>query len=238
MVLDYEGTLLNTRDAAERLGVSASRVRSLAKNGCLKTVRYGRNIYMTETSVERYAGLNRKQGRLFSPRIAFAALYLISDREADWLTASERYRLRKLLAGLDASRLMTLCDRRAEVRDYWCMDVRLRQVAGRIRLSAASGDIAHEFGLVETGNVEGYVTRDIADGLVSDNRLVEDSNPTNVRLHIIDGWMAEDTGDMPVGVCAADLASSNDIREKYAGLEKLENLLNGFKRSEQERNRG
>lgn len=231
MVLDYEGTLLNARDAAERLGVSATRVRSLAENGSLKTVRYGRNIYMTETSVERYAGLERKQGRLFSPRIAFAALYMVSGKDAGWLMPAERYRLRKRLRGMDSSMLISLCRKRAEVHDYWCRGSRMNRVRELIRLSSASGDLCRMFDLVSTENLEGYVHRERLGEIISEGRLIEEeSYRPSLRLHVFD-MKLPDSGDMPVGVCAADLAVSLDIREKYAGIEKLDSLLRRFRES-------
>lgn len=229
MVLDYEGTLFNARDAAERLGVSATRVRSLAENGSLKTVRYGRNLFVTETSVERYAGLDRRRGRLFSPRIAFAALYMISGKNVDWLTSAERCRLRKRLRGVDSSRLITLCCKRAEVHDYWCHGSRMDRVRERIRLSSASGDICRTFNLMYTENLEGYVPRDQLADVIAEGRLIEkESYHPSIRLHVLDINLP-DSGDMPVGVCAADLAVSLDIREKYAGIEKLDSLLRRFR---------
>lgn len=87
------------------------------------------------------------------------------------------------------------------------------------------------FDLVSTENLEGYVHRERLGEIISEGRLIEEeSYRPSLRLHVFD-MKLPDSGDMPVGVCAADLAVSLDIREKYAGIEKLDSLLRRFRES-------
>ena len=80
--------LLSTKEASERLDVSARRVRELAAKGTLESVGDGSRLYVTEESVRRFQSRIRRPGRLFSPRIAFAALYVLSGMTSGVGTAA------------------------------------------------------------------------------------------------------------------------------------------------------
>jgi excisionase family DNA binding protein len=56
-------TLLTTAEAAQRLGLSPSRIRHLVLEGRLKGTRYGRDILFTPADLDRFAALQRPNGR-------------------------------------------------------------------------------------------------------------------------------------------------------------------------------
>lgn len=57
-------------------------MRELAAKGTLESVGDGSRLYVTEESVRRFQSRIRRPGRLFSPRIAFAALICAIGRRA------------------------------------------------------------------------------------------------------------------------------------------------------------
>ncbi|KAA8820231.1 hypothetical protein EMO90_07015 [Bifidobacterium vespertilionis] len=115
--------------------------------------------------------------------------------------------------------------------EYWCRDSNLAKVEALIRPSAATGALAASFQLTATNVVEGYVTADALDDVIRQCRLKQGTTPVRVRLHVTDGLPAGE-GPMPLGVCAADLAESNDPRERRAGLETLQRLIDEYHRKE------
>ena len=76
--------------------------------------------------------------------------------------------------------------------------------------------------------IEGYTNQETADYLVAKYRLKLNASPVMVRLRISEKVPSSE-GAMPIGVCAADLAESEDPRERRAGLETLTRLLANFK---------
>ena len=54
--------LLDTKQAAERLGVNPSRVRQLRIAGKLRGVKMGRDWFFTENEIEKFKTLVRPQG--------------------------------------------------------------------------------------------------------------------------------------------------------------------------------
>lgn len=222
-------TLYSTREAAAQLGVSTRRVRELAARGVLDSVGDGFRLYVTGDSIRRFQTGGRRAGRPFSPRVSFAALYMICGEEAVWLSASERSRLKRRLVSFDVPRLLESCRGRAHVREFWCRENRLGLVLRTIRATAATGDFADGFGLTGGGTVEGYIPDEVLRGLIGQARLRSDFRPVNVRLRVA-SFMPPGEGDMPLGVCAADLAGSSDVRERAAGELEVGRMLERFKR--------
>ncbi|MBT1167025.1 helix-turn-helix domain-containing protein [Bifidobacterium simiarum] len=227
MILPVTESLLNTKEASETLGISDRRVRELADLGSLKSFKSGRRIYVTMDSVNQIKRRYRKAGRPFAPRMAFAALYMISGEHVNWLKATERYRLREHLRSSNIERLLSLCGKRALTQEYWCRDSRLGKLLMEIRSSAATGDLAEHFGLTKDSRIEGYVPVDILPEIVKSFRLRDDFTPATVKLHVT-SFLPNGEGTMPLGVCAADLAESEDVRERNAGKEKLRQLLEHY----------
>ena len=218
MAIETAETLLTTQEAAEKLGVGDRRIRSLVSQHLLNAVKEGDRLYITNESVRRLNHVDRKRGRTFSPRIAFASLYMISGESVNWLSASEKYQLKKRLTTLNATDLVSLCRNRARLCSMWCRESRLEKVTQEIRLSAGTGELAAEFNLTETSDLQ---------RIVEQAKLRSDFQPANVRLHV-SSYIPNGSGNMPIGVCSADLADSLDVRECGAGFDKLTQLLSRF----------
>ncbi|KAB7790997.1 hypothetical protein F7D09_0543 [Bifidobacterium leontopitheci] len=163
--------------------------------------------------------------------MAIGALYMLSGLDASWLSRQQRYRLERYLERMNAENLTRLTRRRATMVEYWCRDSNLAKIETLIRPSAATGTLADLFRLTATDVVEGYVTADALNDAVRQCRLKQGTTPVRVRLRITDTLPAGE-GPMPLGVCAADLAESNDPRERRAGLETLQQLIEDHHRKE------
>lgn len=231
MAIRTNHTLLTRREAARRLGVSERRVSALCAVGRLESFSAGSGTLVTEDSVRRQAQWRGADGRPYSPDMAFAALYVLSGLETPWLGRQQRYRLKGYLRQADAENLTRLVRRRATMVEYWCRDSNLAKVAGLIRPSAATGALADSFQLTVTDVVEGYVTVDDLDDVVRQCRLKQGVTPIRARLHVTRNLPVGE-GPMPLGVCAADLTESNDPRERRAGLETLQQLIDDYHRKE------
>lgn len=219
--------LLTQREAARRLGVSERRISALRASGRLDSFPVGDGTLITEDSVRRQARWQGTSGRPYSPDMAFGMLYALSGFDVPWLGRQQRYRLRGYLMQADAENLTRLTRRRAMTVEYWCRDSNLGKVAGFIRPSAATGALADTFRLTATDVVEGYAAAGDLDDIVRQCRLKRGVDPTRVRLRVA-GSLPAGEGSMPLAVCAADLAESNDLRERRAGLETLQRLINDY----------
>lgn len=229
MSIYSDDALFTVAETAVKLGISESRVRKLCEQGILDAQHEGRSIFIGARSIWAYKQSTRKSGRPFSESNALAALTMVSGIRPDWISPKTRYRIRNILMRVDAEELLALCRKRAEPHRYWCSESRLQEVLRNVRMSSGTGVLADEFGLVRVSDIEGYVSQDELDRLVKENRLREKWNRSNVLLHVTEHTLDPADGPMPIGVCAADLAESLAIREKYAGLEKLDALLRRFK---------
>lgn len=224
-------TLLTRREAALRLGVSERRVSALCAAGQLESFSAGNGILITEDSVHHQARRQGVGGRPYSPGMAFAALYMLSGLDVPWLGRQQRYRLKGYLRQMDAENLTRLTRRRATMVEYWCRESNLAKVKALIRPSAATGILSGMFQLTVTDVVEGYIAADALDDAVRQCRLKQGTTPVRVRLHVADSLPAGER-TMSLGVCAADLAESNDPRERRAGLETLQQLIDDHHRKE------
>ncbi|MEE8667549.1 MAG: helix-turn-helix domain-containing protein [Bifidobacterium mongoliense] len=234
MAIHTNRTLLTQQEAAKALGVGVRRITDLRRAGDLDSLHgeAGRYLIVAD-SVRRYALVAGRGGRPYSPQMAFAALYLISGEPVPWLDAQRRYRLKRYLRETETADLVRLTRRRAQTREYWCRDSLMDKVRESIRISGATGRLADLFHLAPGTIVEGYADVPTAKQVIHDCRLRLGGEPTGVRLRTAVALPAHDGNDgspaMPLGVCAADLAESDDPRERRAGVETLGRLLAAFK---------
>lgn len=56
-----QDNLLTTKDAAQLLGVSASRVRQLILEGRIPSIKMGRDLLVKRDALEQFSGLPRKR---------------------------------------------------------------------------------------------------------------------------------------------------------------------------------
>lgn len=233
MVIRTNRTLLTRREAACLLGVSERRIGALRVSGHLESFSVGNGTLLTEDSVRRQLRWQGADGRPYSPHMAFAALYLLSGLGTPWLGRQQRYRLKGYLRLTDAENLTRLARRRAATVEYWCRDSHLGKVADLVRPSAATGELADAFQLTPTDVVEGYVTADALSDVARQCRLKQGTMPVRVRLRVAEDLPAGE-GPMPLAVCAADLAESDDPREQRAGLATLQRLIDEYRSKERQ----
>jgi excisionase family DNA binding protein len=234
MSIKTNSVLLTRREAARQLGVSDRRITALCEAGDLTSYASGgKGVLIDADSVRRQARWAGNNGRPYSDRMAFAALYLISGEPVPWIGRQQRYRVKGYLRDIDAENLTRRTFRRARAVEYWCRDSLLVKIGERIRISAATGELADIFQLTGVDLIEGYIASDKLERFALDCRLKRDAMPVRVRLRAAD-FLPDGEGPMPVGVCAADLAESDDPRERRAGLEKLGQLLEEFNSKEKQ----
>src|SRR3954453_6451562 len=89
------------KDAAQRLGVSESRIRQLLAAGDLDGHRIGRAWLVDGDDFARLQGQQRRSGRPIGPKRAWALIDLLSGGNAPWLSYSERSQVRSYAARLD-----------------------------------------------------------------------------------------------------------------------------------------
>jgi excisionase family DNA binding protein len=220
-----EDVVLTVAEAAERLGVEAEQVRRLIRAGKLPARRVGRTIVLDEDAVDGRARLPITAGRALAPRTAWAALWLLSGQDVDWLPPADRSRLVTRLRGYDAERLVAASRGRAERHELRVLPAyRQRALAtegvcpsGLTAAAAVGADI------VATDSVdEAYCTAGTLAALRRDLGLSQRGEANLVlRVPRYDGLSLTGRAHMPVAVVAVDLAESSDVRTRRAGLDLL-----------------
>jgi len=224
--------------AAERLGVNASRVRSLLASGRLAGRRVGSLWLVDDFDLERrrvaVAGM---RGRPLSARVAWASAALLDGLDAGWLTSAERSRLRSRWVSSSGD---------AQVCRWW-----MQSRASACKYKIAPGDIAellasdgvvaggisaatsYRTGLGHGAEVEIYADQATVHRLVDEFFLM--AHPRgNLTLHEVrseTAWHLEavrtvdDLLVAPRLIVAADLLDSDDTRSRSAGASLLEETL-------------
>lgn len=210
--------LLSVADAAVRLGVVPSRVRTLAEAGQLRGRKIGRQWVFSATEIDRWAGRRRVGGRPLSKSASLGLLFELSGESADWLDRVARWKVLHsqaagdpdILAARSAGRAERI-ERRAHPSDL----PRMLAEPGVVRsgISAASD---HGIDLVAPGVIEVYVDQQLAKDLIWRYSLV-DSGEANVILHAVDiPGVLEGRDVMPMGVAIVDLLESGEPRASAA----------------------
>jgi excisionase family DNA binding protein len=223
---------VTTREAANRLGISDVAVRKMLRTGRLTGVgTAGRTLLIDPASLQRVVDSGRHIGRLWSPKMAWAALCMLSGQETPWISASEKYRLKTRLSAIRAEDLHLLARNRATVKRYRATPAAVERLRPRIMLTAGSAlrdeTTAARFGLSGGGGIaEGYAT--VGDGEKFAKALGMVEEPSG-NVVIRETALAEPfgTGRTPLAVVAVDLMDSLSTRERSAGIRVLTELLHG-----------
>lgn len=222
-------SFVSTRDAAARLGVSERQVRNMVKQGRLQILAESTNLLITANSLERAAQTPRRTGRAWTPRIAWAALDLLSGGSAPWLQPAERYRLRQSLKGRSVDEVAAAARNRAEVHRF-----RAAPEAAQMLLrhhivptggsALANPDLAERFGLASgASGVDGYVGSGTASNLAASLGMEPDREGKVVLREV--AFQDALRVKVPVAAVALDLTESTVSREHAAGRRVLEELL-------------
>jgi hypothetical protein len=208
-------------EAAERLGVSTRQVQHLVARGELRSLARG---VVDETSVERLLAVRRgSHTRAWAESTAWAAVALLSGREAGWLGESQRSRLRGRLRGLGAEELVERARERASVSRY----VAHRSAGKRLRAELIdTSSTAARLGLAATSAIDGYLAATDLKAVVSRHGLIRDgTGSVTLRATSMDLDVVRDLVNAGDVLAALDLAESLDVRERRAGTDALARAL-------------
>jgi len=221
-------TQMTTAVAADRLGVSQRQVERLIASGELPASRTAGDAWVVDAlALNALARTRPARGRPWSTGTAWAALWHLSGLEAEWLDRRSARRLAERLGSLDADGLVHACRRRAIARHYRVSESFIGDLRAAVVRSGTSAMSAGPFGMgADAARVDGYCDEGALAGLEVRFHLLEDIRG-NVTLRVapMQALPIGDRQEMPVAVVAADLAESNDVRERSAGLRVLESLL-------------
>lgn len=221
---------MTTHEAGERLGITQASVRQLIGSGQLTVVgRAGRALLLNRSSVERRAAAGSRRGRAWAPKVAWAALTMLSGGNPGWISPSEKSRLKSRLRGRTAEDVAVLARHKDRVRRYRVTPDGLPVLQDHLipgGVSALRSEaIAARFGLTSgSGLVEGYVMQGDAEQLAEALGMVEDPEGNAiVREVAISEPFAE--GHAPLAAIAVDLMGSLSTRERSAGRRVINELL-------------
>jgi hypothetical protein len=213
--------LLATRDAARRLDVSTRQVQHLVARGELTSPARG---VVDAGSVDHFLasrGTNRR--RAWSEPTAWGAVAILSGTTPSWLGQSQRSRLKMRLRDLTAAELVHSARDRAHVTRYAGHSA----AAARVRAGVVdAGRPAASLGLTGTNRVDGYVSAQQLDHLVTTFALAfDDAGPITLRSTAFPIDTVRQLAGAGVVLAALDLAESLDVRERRAGLDGLTAVL-------------
>lgn len=217
--------LVGVAEAAARLGMTTRGVQHLVALGELRALARG---VIDETSVDHYLAVrSRSRRRAWSEPTAWAAVALLSGRDASWLGGSQRSRLRARLSMLSPKELIGRARQRAAVATY----AGHASTAMRLRSDLIDTQAAAEaLGLAGTTTVDGYVA--IADShlLVARHGLIrDDAGRFTLRATGMDLSVVTELARSSMVLAALDLSESLDIRERSTGLAGLDEALKRFR---------
>lgn len=234
-------SLVTVREAAERLGVNASRVRAMIAAGQLVGQRVGSQWTLDLDSLERRERLHQTGARQrpLSTRSAWGAAALLDDHSAGWLSASERTRLRSRLRNASVEDTGTfvrwMAARHCVVRRYQVAQKELGEVLREegVVASGVTAAAALRLGLGSAGQVEGeaYCREATHLRLVHDYLLVA-SGQGNLLVHEVADQNVKIAGSSSRTawrlVVAVDLLERADAGSRATGADLLREVLKQF----------
>jgi excisionase family DNA binding protein len=219
---------LTVEQAASGLGVSRHQVIELIHNGSLSAMRTAGGMFLISArSLERLNIIRHGNGRPLKQETAWAALWALSGLDVPWLNYHQKRRLSIRLKTTTARNLVWDARKRASILGVRISDSFLGDARKHLVLSGMTA--AKDQGLEVVGEssyLEGYIAQRELRWLTKRYHAVEGEN-ANVMLHVTSEAPMDlkSLTVMPVAVVATDLAASLDARERKAGLERIEELL-------------
>ena len=209
---------ISSAEAADRLGLTAGRVRELIATGALGARRVGNRFLVRRADVEARALAGPLAGRPYSPHRAWALILLASDVIPPGVDAVTRSKLKKVLRESDLWSLKPRLGSRAERRTYRAHSSDLQRLEAEPAAVVTGARHAANAGLdlvAPDAPVELYVDAPTADRLVRRYRLRPSDRP-NVVLRVVPvearAWL---TGHVaPRLAVALDLADDPDPRSQ------------------------
>ncbi|WP_244292931.1 DNA-binding protein [[Micrococcus luteus] ATCC 49442] len=182
---------------------------------------------MNRSSVERRAAAGSRRGRAWTPKVAWAALTMLSGGNPSWISPSEKSRLKsRILTAEDVAALARHKDRvrRYRVTPDGVPILQDHLIPGGVS-ALRSAAVAARFGLTGgSGLVEGYVMQGDAEHLAEALGMVEDPEGNAIVREVgVTEPFAE--GHAPLAAIAVDLMGSLSTRERSAGQRVINELL-------------
>jgi len=220
------------KDAAQRLGLSESRIRQLLIAGDLNGRRIGRAWLVDSEDVARLQGQQRRSGRPVGPKRAWAIVDLLSGGRAPWLSYSERSQVRSYAARLEEPSpdewrsILRGRSKLRPVRAHPAAVARLGQF-DHVLLAGPVEAVRRGFDLVAVGEPRPEFYMPISEwGHIARSLALQQSHDANLIIrHPLMVWPFEDRDAIPDAAIAADLLHSAEPRAVRAGQLRLNELL-------------
>ncbi|MBI2863511.1 MAG: helix-turn-helix domain-containing protein [Chloroflexi bacterium] len=220
-------------EAARRLAVSQSRVRSMLRTGILEGEKLDGRWLVDPASVDRRRASGAPVGRCLSALNSWAVLFLAAGETAratklmEHLHPWTRSRIRSSLDNGSIGTLAPRLRRRATVRRFRSHPSDLAGILLEPRVLRAGVSAAPDYDLdiVASGIIEVYIPASRLRRLSNKYRLQPSLNP-NVTLHVVEGvWPFPSSAKIvPAAVAALDLVEADDERTRRAGRQLLDRL--------------
>lgn len=218
--------VLTTDAVASRLGLSRRQVTNLVRTGEIAAIAPNA---VSAASVARYA-VNRTRGgnhRAWAGRTAWQALTILSGVDAHLIGQTQRSRLKASMRTMSAQAFVLATRQRANT---------LRCVGHRTTAQRISSELVDmskaevTLGLTPVeGRVDGYTSANRVDELISRYHLRVDAAADDAALlrvvEQVDIAVVQDIADASEVLAAVGLAESLDVRERSAGLRRIERAL-------------
>lgn len=213
-------------DAARSLGLSLQRVRALVAEGRLPGRKVAGRWFVDRAAVERRLRDRRLSGRPYSAPHAWGVIALAEGEDPNWLDASSRSRLRRVLRERDIRDIVPSLvrrGRRLEMRAHESDLARIEADPDVVR-SGVSAASDHRLAVLAPGILEAYIPARRWSEVERRYRLKPSAN-ANVILHVVDGpWpFAADQRVAPRLAAVLDLLDHDDERSRRAALRALTN---------------
>ncbi len=228
---DDSSTVLTVADAAQRLGVDASRVRKMLRRGELPGQRHGHVWMVDAAAVARRAHRPSLAGRPLSPSRAWALLDLAEGGSAPWLTAQSRSQVRaqgRALRHATPQRLRAALRARSDRHGFIAHAAAVRRLVEDADVVVAGATEAARVGLnvaAVHAPTEVYVRGDRLPDLVRSLALRPTSRPAEVLIRVPRVIWPFTDGAAGPATLAADLLESDEPRAVTAGTEWLQARL-------------
>lgn len=220
----------SSSQAAQLLDVTNHEVARLVRDGELSAIKIaGRAFLLNARDVHLYAATRQGKGRPLSASSAWAALWLLSGLNVEWLDYSQMRRLSTKLKTITPEELVWQTRRRMVTKRFRVSHSFISKMSEELVLTGRSCIPALKSDLTEQNDVlEGYTNSEPED-LEKRYHLVEDATG-NAIIHIAESeqQLFESINQAPIAVIAADLSITLDTRERSAGLDILRRLIVEF----------
>jgi hypothetical protein len=219
--------LIPAVDAAERLGVSQTRVRAMVKAGLLDGQKVGGRWFVGLDGIRRRERWGAVDGRQLQPENAWGVLALGSGARPTWIPNDD---VRRLAQMLDERGLLGLAPRmgqRATTHHFYGHPGVLQALATapEVRLTGVSAAQENDIGIVGGREVDAYIAASALESIVTRFALEPRRAPGNVSLRTLPPEIAHVTdAPTPRAAVALDIAEATESRSLEAGTAAIQRL--------------